>query len=220
MRTSESTIEISKALAAAQAAVTPPKRNKTANTGTYSYSYADLDGIVEAVREHLTTNGLSVAQDVTSEGGMCGVSTRLLHTSGEWIETGPLYLPAGNTPQSFGSAITYARRYSLTSILNITTDDDDDARAASSEAGGAPASSGPTAIATAKQVNMIAAKAKEREVAELVVNALITKKWGAEHPRKLTKMQASEFIDWLTKSDDDTLDAAVAKVQGTQEATA
>lgn len=130
MRTSESVAEVSKALVAFQKAVESPKKTKTANTGTYSYTYADFDDITAGIRELLAANGLAFAQEAVSGDGRCGVTTRLIHTSGEWMEGGPLFLPAGNTPQAYGSAITYAKRYQLTSMLGIATEEDDDGAAA------------------------------------------------------------------------------------------
>ena len=73
-------------------------------------------------------HGLSFIQGVkTSDDGMVGVTTIIFHTSGEWLEFEPLYLkPDSTKPQAYGSAITYARRYSLSSAFGITSDQDDD----------------------------------------------------------------------------------------------
>jgi len=79
----------------------------------------------------LTSNGLAVTQiaDIDSE-GRAVLETVLMHTSGEWIK-GRLPLLANKPdPQAQGSAITYARRYSLSAIIGLCTEDDDDAERA------------------------------------------------------------------------------------------
>lgn len=204
---------ITEALLNAKRVFPPIPKDKTAKLGSYSYKYADLGNVLDKTDDPLADNGLVLIQPY----GGPNVVTLLLHMSGEWFRS-VAPLTAFTTPQELGAATTYIRRYAAQAMLGITTEEDTDGQGV-----GAPAEdkapSGPTALASAKQVNMIAGKAKERDVAEAVVNALITKKWGAEHPRKLTKAQASEFIDWITKSDDDTLDAAVTKVMANQEAT-
>ena len=90
----------------------------------------------ESARKALAENGLAVTQttDVGESGEMVMLTT-LMHTSGEWI--GGVYpiRPTQNTPQGMGSAITYARRYSLSALLGLTADDDDDGNAASGKHG-------------------------------------------------------------------------------------
>jgi hypothetical protein len=78
--------------------------------GEYSYTYADLHDVLEAVRPKLKANGLVVIQEPFTENGGTAVSTTFVHTSGQWIESRPLRLPAGNDAQSHGSAITFARQ--------------------------------------------------------------------------------------------------------------
>lgn len=104
---------------------------ETSGGGSYSYSYADLGSILEAVTPILHTHGLALAQDPVSEGAQVGVSTSLIHESGEALHFGALLLPAGKTPQSVGSAVTYARRYALAAVLGLNVDDDDDGQRAS-----------------------------------------------------------------------------------------
>jgi len=101
-------------------------KTKTADMGNYSYTYADLGSILEAVRPVLNKHGLSVAQSPVSDGNRVGVETRIYHEAGHVETFGPLYLPAGNNAQGAGSAVTYARRYSLTAALGLSPDDDDD----------------------------------------------------------------------------------------------
>jgi hypothetical protein len=88
--------------------------------------YASLPAVIESVRPILNENGISVLQHShPSETGVC-LSTVLLHTSGEWIADGGLFIPCvKNDPQAFGSAMSYARRYSLLAMLGVAADDDD-----------------------------------------------------------------------------------------------
>lgn len=128
---SEQINELAAALAKAQGMFKPVVKDKTARVrmksgGEYSYSYADLASVMDAIRGPLAANGLACAQAITmhSEGGMY-LDTRILHSSGQWI--GSTYpLPSGGAAQEMGSAQTYARRYSLCALVGIVAEDDDD----------------------------------------------------------------------------------------------
>jgi len=121
------TAELYAALAAAQAQLVNPPKDRTAKLGAYSYTYADLPTILDAVRPVLAEHHLAVVQSVSAMDGQVGVRTIVIHSSGESIESETLWLPAGDTPQQAGSAVTYARRYSLCAMLGIAADEDDDA---------------------------------------------------------------------------------------------
>lgn len=93
--------------------------------------YATLAGIIDHIRPVMAKNGLSVSQLVNQS----AVTTKLLHVSGELLESETAILCAQpNNPQSYGSAVTYARRYALAGILGISADDDDDATEAAASA--------------------------------------------------------------------------------------
>jgi hypothetical protein len=119
------------AVVAALAEMPAVPKNKTAATGSYSYQYADLPSILEAVRPVLARHGLAISQEVSTRDGYIQVTTLLLHKSGHWEAYGPLAMPAGQNAQASGSAITYARRYALTAVLGIAAEDDDDGQAVS-----------------------------------------------------------------------------------------
>ncbi len=136
MRFSESITNIAKALSNVQAEIQNPKN--TARNPFYSSSYAPLNDILNDVRPLLSKHGLAVMQAPSGDGDTISVTTLLLHTSGEWIETCPLSLKADKpTAQGGGSAITYARRYALSAVLGISSEDDDDGNHASGEKKGA-----------------------------------------------------------------------------------
>lgn len=106
-------------------------KGRTANAGSYSYTYADLASVTAAVIPLLSKNGLAftVTPRQTENGyEIVGV---LLHTSGESLEGAlPLY---GRNPQEIGSALSYGRRYLMGVMTGCVTDDDDDGKAASSK---------------------------------------------------------------------------------------
>lgn len=133
MKTSESIANVSAALVAAQAEFPKILKDKKVKVkiksgGEYEFSYAPLDSIIDKVRPLLFANGLVFIQSA----GDKTVVTRLIHQSGEWMETDPMpVLASSGSPQDYGSGISYARRYQLAALLGIASEDDDDANRAS-----------------------------------------------------------------------------------------
>lgn len=126
MNTSQTLVNLTKALIAFQSKVPPIDKNSQG----YGYRYASLDHILAAVRAPLGECGLVVTQVCKAGLVPNGVTivTRLMHTSGEWIE-GELTIQSDKSgAQALGASITYGRRYSITAILGIAADEDDDAR--------------------------------------------------------------------------------------------
>lgn len=120
---SPSIAALAAALAKAQGQMT--HASKDATNPHFKTRYADLAAVWSAIREPLAANGLSVIQQVTQAEGMVGVRSVLAHASGEWVAS-DLQMPvAQKTPQGYGSALTYARRYSLAALVGIAQDDDD-----------------------------------------------------------------------------------------------
>lgn len=132
---SSATGELAKALAAAQKKIKAPKKTRHVDYEykgqRTKYSYADLADCVEAIKP-LADHGLSVTQTTGFHEPLGFVLiTRLSHSSGEFIDSYyPLPSPASLKPQAFGSAMTYARRYSLSAIVGFASEDDDDGQAA------------------------------------------------------------------------------------------
>lgn len=92
----------------------------------YNSKYADLSSCIEAVIGALNSNGIALVQHTSEADKGVIVHTTFLHESGEIMETGSIFFPAvQNTPQAFGSALTYARRYSLMTACGIAPEDDD-----------------------------------------------------------------------------------------------
>ena len=125
MKQSESITELATALCLAQAEM--GGAIKDSNNPFFKSSYADLTSVIKVIKEPFAKYGLSFVQlPVTSAGGNgIGVSTMLMHKSGQWLQSEYLLPMDKVTPQGAGSAITYARRYALQSLVGIPSVDDD-----------------------------------------------------------------------------------------------
>lgn len=100
---------------------------KDASNPHFKNRYASLDTIIEDVRPLLAKHGLAVLQFPGGDGEKFTLRSMLIHESGEWIESEPITMrPVKNDPQGVGSCNTYARRYSLSSLLSLNTGEDDD----------------------------------------------------------------------------------------------
>lgn len=133
--------KIAAALVKAQQAFGPAL--KTASNPHFQKKYADLSACVEAVIDALNQNGIALLQQTHEcESGVM-VETVFLHESGETYSAGKLHVPASkHDAQGYGSALTYARRYSLMAACGIAPEDDDgNAAAAAPAAKAAPAKS-------------------------------------------------------------------------------
>lgn len=125
MNKSEQINELAKALADFQSEVKDPTKDK--ENPYFKSKYVALDGVLQTVRPVLAKHGLSVMQLPTSDETAVTVTTLLMHSSGQFIESEPFkVLLTKKDAQAAGSALTYARRYSLSSVLGIAWDDDDD----------------------------------------------------------------------------------------------
>lgn len=123
VRHSETIAELADALSKAQGEMDGAK--KDAVNPHFRSKYADLESVWDACREPLSKHGLSVLQPVSGSGKQVCVTTMLTHKSGQWIAS-DLYLTAvQDNPQAVGSAITYGRRYGLSSMVGIAPEDDD-----------------------------------------------------------------------------------------------
>jgi len=130
--------ELAAALAIAQGQIEGAK--KDSNNPFFSSKYADLKSVWDAIRKPFADNGLSIIQRTY---GLSGVETLLFHSSGQWILGGKLEIaPAVKYKEikeggekvmiqlppdahGIGSAITYARRYSLMAVAGVAPEDDD-----------------------------------------------------------------------------------------------
>ena len=122
---------ISAALAKAQGQIANP--GKTAVNPHFKSSYADLSAGLNAIRTALSANAIAVVQTTRMEGDMLMLNTMLAHSSGQWIGSQWQVCKLPAPPQVIGSALTYARRYTLFALVGIAGEgEDDDANAATS----------------------------------------------------------------------------------------
>lgn len=131
MNRSDSVKELATALALAQAEMLNPTFDSV--NPHFKNRFASLASVRSAVIPVLNKHGLSIAQFPVCTELHAGVVNVLLHTSGQLIEESCILPLTKNDAQGAGSAITYARRYSLQSIAGVVADEDDDANAASTK---------------------------------------------------------------------------------------
>lgn len=134
MRTSERIDELTSALAVARGEMPSPKHNR--ENPSYGSTYADLAAIHEASAGPLAAHGLAAPQCVECDSAAVVVTTRLLHVSGQWIETTAQYPAKGLDIQGVGAIATYLRRYALSAILQLAGEVDSDGRIPGAAANG------------------------------------------------------------------------------------
>ncbi|MDI6781850.1 MAG: ERF family protein [bacterium] len=122
MNNSENISQLTTALSAMQRGMRSVQRN--AKNPFYHSTYADLAEIWGAIREPLGNNGLSITQSTDIVDGVFLLITTLWHGSGEWVACRYPIIHAKDDPQSIGSALQYAKRYSLSALVGVTTQDD------------------------------------------------------------------------------------------------
>lgn len=116
--------KIATALVKAQKAFGPALKSST--NPHFKSRYADLAACVEAVMDGLNDNGIALIQQCAESDTGVIVETVFIHESGEVLNCGKLHVPAvKHDPQGYGSALTYARRYSLMAACGIAPEDDD-----------------------------------------------------------------------------------------------
>jgi len=196
MNSSPSIAKLAGALSAAQAVVQVAVKDSV--NPAFRSKYADLGAVWDACREALKQNHLAVLQfpitPTSGEPGDIGLETIVLHESGEFISE-RFFLPVvKKDPQGIGSAISYARRYSLMSVLGIVADDDDGAHAS----GQGPANlrkSTPPAPSRTQQ----AAPTENAEKASGVVIALNRELQDRYEFKPNEREEKLQFIRWAAK---------------------
>lgn len=124
MNTSESISKIAPALLKAQRTITFAV--KDSKNPHFKSSYADLGSVIDACKPALNESGIAFMQmPAPSDSGTIALTTRLIHESGEWIESTATCALPKNDPQGYGSANTYLRRYALAAAVGLYQDDDD-----------------------------------------------------------------------------------------------
>jgi hypothetical protein len=149
MKTSEQLNELATALAKAQGVMTHAL--KDSDNPFFHSKYADLAAIVEVIRQPLASNGLCILQGVEADELSVTITTRLMHLSGQWVESALTLKPTKHDPQGVASAATYGRRIGLQALVGVAADLDDDGNSISSpqqKAAGKPALKKPASVAS------------------------------------------------------------------------
>lgn len=212
MKTSDNIDKLVPALILARAQLVQPKMDGTASTGKYSYKYATLSAVTTSVDAAIKGTGLAFTQDITSDEAnhTVSVTTGVWEKSGQYIIFGPLTMHSEKpNAQGDGSAISYARRYSLSAAFGVVADSDDDGQSASQNYGDrhqqkqpqqSPAkNSGKTMTqeeAITKEVSKYAAlvNAAPDDVYQTIINKL---KLPNKPVKSLTYDQAREIYNWI-----------------------
>ncbi|MFS0878303.1 ERF family protein [Solibacillus isronensis] len=204
MNKSETIIELAKAMATFQSEVKQP--TKDGKNPHFRSTYVTLDGVVSAITETASKHGLSFMQFPINQENKVGVKTLVMHTSGEFIESEPVFAtPMKQDPQAAGSVLTYLRRYSLSAVFGITSDEDDDGNHATFGNSKPAAQQGSKTVSngiTTAQINSIKAKTGNIAKAQGIDQAQVYKS-AATHfkidkrTNELTQPEASKIIEYL-----------------------
>jgi len=178
---------------------------KDSNNPHFKTKYADLGAVVNAIKPALVANGLWFAQvNHEQSGGVC-VETILCHATGQQFSFGKLFVPAGKQDaQGYGSALTYARRYSLLTAFGVCPEDDD------GNAAVAAPKTAPAPMIDQTQRGIITDLAKAAEVNIMT----ILESYGAKNIDALTEAQGEKIIKRLNATiDQRNIDKATKEAQ-------
>lgn len=194
---SETLIKLAKAMVSVQK--TELFALKGSENPFFKSKYADLSSCWAAARQPLTDNGLCVIQTTEKDDMGVVLNTMLLHESGEWIRGSLRIRPDKNTPQAIGSAITYARRYALSSIIGLCPEDDDAEQAEGRLSKGQVSKAKGRVMKTGggewtdKQRKAIFAMGKKSELSSNEIKSFV--EWFGGGAEKLSKNAASQLIE-------------------------
>ncbi|WP_044639709.1 ERF family protein [Risungbinella massiliensis] len=223
MQTSEKIGNIAAALCQFQGTVSNPKKDSV--NPHFRSKYADLDAIITAIRPALLETGLSFIQNqVRDEQGNIGVYTMILHKSGEFFQLDPVYVTLDKkTAQGIGSALTYAKRYSLSMAFGIAADEDDDANsitpppnqpqrmqnkpqpqtkqkpAQQPKQEAQPTGSKPQGMANETQRKKIFALGNNLKLNNDEIKEIVLARTKKQSTKELTTKEASDLIEYLEK---------------------
>lgn len=199
MNKSETITELCAALT--QALDLIEKADKDKENPHFRSKYADLGNVIDAIKPALVAHGLSFTQLIHDADNAAKVETLILHKSGEFLSCGTASVPVSkNDAQGYGSALTYARRYSLSAAFGVAPEDDD---------GNAAAKAKPAARSAAKKEEPQTSSGKsaaasliaelksrcmgERELmADLLRKASYYEQDGKEYMMKLDKLEGND----------------------------
>lgn len=193
--------QIAAALSKFQGEMEAAKKDKT--NPHYKSSYADLRSIWDVIREPLAKNGLAVVQCPRLLEDNFVLITTVYHTSGQSLRSEYPINPVQNNPQGIGSALTYARRYGLSSMLGVVSEDDD-GNAASGK--GAPADkkappkakpkASPGCINRDQQVRLFAI-AGEAGKEKSEIKEYLEETWGLKSSGEIKTKDYEKICEWV-----------------------
>ena len=191
----EQTGGIHAALVAAQAEFTVIERGETGQAGDRRYKYASLSDVLKAVLPALQKNDILALQRTIIDGDGMVMETTLHHAPSGTEITSLTPLPLPTNWQQWGSALTYARRYSIQALLGIAPEDDEDGASAQ----GVPRRAAPAERASPAERDI--AKAQQEGLAALKAireNPVDQQAWVAEHFPKLAQKGGADYTleDW------------------------
>lgn len=172
----------------------------------FKSNYATLDAIQKALNEPLHECGLSYTQSHEKRDGEWIMVTRVMHKSGQWIETQvpapvvPMHNKQFVDPQAVGSANTYAKRYGLTQAFGIPTEDDDGNAASAPPKGG----SGPSQPQIKRLFAIIGSREQFGWSADKVKH-FMQRKYGIESTSQLNPRQYDELCNIIETKDWETI---------------
>ena len=201
---SEQIDALSQALVVALGEMQDLIKTETADAGKYKYTYATLASALQMARPVLSRHGLALTQVAESSNREVAIWTTILHSSGQYVTVVPMRLPAGDTAQATGSAVSFAKRYALMAVLGLATEDDDGASAAPRTPREAPRS-----VSERRTPSKPAARASEpRSDAEREIRALLATLTGPEATRVKAEFKAA-FGSTLAELDTDLHEPAL-----------
>lgn len=185
MNTSEQINEIAKAMSAAQSEMQNPAFDK--KNPAFKSSYASLASCRKAIIPVFAKHGISIVQNIGSTDNGVTCSNLLMHTSGQWIQTDALEVPADrHNAHGYGSACTYARRFSLMALACVVGDEDDD---------------GNQAAANPPSIMQVPLKESAKSVAQDHFDKM------DEEEQAFLREQAQSIKDWFGSSEQGGFDA-------------
>jgi len=198
MNKSESIKGLAEALAAAQAEM--PAAQMNATNPFLKNRFADLGSVISTAQPILKKHGLAISQFPVSANGEVGITTILMHASGEWIET-TISLPLADEKgkslaQVAGSIITYLRRYSFSAVLNMYADEDIDG-SGQTEKSRSAAKSGTEAVPrNGKEIWLVFLKENKLTEKEALsaLGAPSVNAWLKKNPGKTAKDAFTEIL--------------------------
>lgn len=178
--------------------------SKDAKNPQFRSEYVTLDTLIKETRPVLQEVGLSIMQfPLSKDSGEVGIQTLLLHESGEYLESEPLFMTpmkmqkggqyeVDKGSQAAGSVISYLRRYSYQAILNLSTGEDDDGNSSTPKKDTTPTK--PTTGISEAQYKRLLTIANTKKITQKGVVATILTDYNKADPMTLTKVEYDEIV--------------------------